>query len=198
MRGIATIDRQFGGDAVAVWVTTAKGTQAWHVNAVEIAAEDEAEVHEAVSSLTRCSAVLVTEGSHLDGLPVDGTPLTMADIEDLVTATEAQQDAILLAIKDFKRSAKSASVKLPTFQLSAKAADFAADDDTASGRAFATANFLAKAWTAWLNTDEERRRRTAKPKTGETPWIMPPAMNSPWVDLFPEAFAPRVHVQPLV
>ncbi|RYB89317.1 hypothetical protein EUA06_15110 [Nocardioides glacieisoli] len=179
-------------------MTTAKGTQAWHVNAVELEAADDAQAHAAVSSLTRCTAVLVTDGSHLDGMPVEGTPLTVSDIEDLVTATEAQRDAILLAVKDFKRTTRSASVKLPTFPASPKAADFVADEDTATGRAFTTANFLAKAWTAWLRTDEERRRRTARPKTGETPWIMPHSMSSPQVDLFPEAFVPRVHEQPLV
>ncbi|QIK74710.1 hypothetical protein [Nocardioides piscis] len=140
----------------------------------------------------------MTEGSRLDGLPVDGTPLTVSDIEDLVVATQAQQDAILLAIKDFKRSSRSASVKQPTFLASPKAADFVTDEEAASRRAFATANFLARAWTAWLKTDEERRRRTARPRTGETPWIMPPSMNSPQVGLFPEAFVPRVHEQGLV
>jgi hypothetical protein len=199
MRGIATVDRQPGGDRIAVWVTTARDARAWHVNAVEIeAADDETEVHEAVSSLTRCSAVLVTEGTTLDGLPVDGTPLTVSDVEDLVTATEALQDAIVQAITDFKRSTRSTSAKLPTFPGSPKAADFLPDEDTASGRAFATANFLAKAWSLWLATDEERRRRTVRPRTGETPWIMPPSMTSAQIALFPESFAARVHEQPLV
>jgi hypothetical protein len=198
MRGIATIDRQSGSDTIAVWVTSAsEGTKGQHVNAVVIDTAT-SDATEKVRSLTRCCAVLVTEGTTLDGLPVEGKPLTSADIEDLVAETETHQDAIVEAVADYKRRTRAASVKFPTFPASPHAADYLPAEDTASGRAFAMANFLAKAWTAWLMTDEERRRRTARPKTGETPWIMPESMNSAHVAVFPDSLVARVFEQPLV
>lgn len=199
MRGIATLDRQPGSDTIAVWVTSAsEGTQGRHFNAVVIDAANDPEAKKKVRSLTRCCAVLVTDGSVLDGLPIEGAPLTDADIADLVGETETHQDAILEAIADYKLRTRSVSIVPPTFPASPHAADYAPAEDTANGRAFATANFLVKAWTAWLMTDEERRRRTTRPKSGETPWIMPDSMNSPHISVFPESFAARVFQQPLV
>ena len=86
----------------------------------------------------------------------------------------------------------------PVFPTSPTPDDFRPEADTPSARALATANFLSRAWTRWLQTDEERRRRTAHPRTGETPWIMPEAMNTPALEPFPAEFAGRLHEQALV
>ncbi|WP_231249293.1 hypothetical protein [Nocardioides furvisabuli] len=199
MRGITTIDSQPGSDTITLWVTSAKDTQARHVNAVEVdAAKDLEDAIDAVSSLTRCCGVLVTNGTTLDGLPVAGNPLTESDLTDLVAYTEAHQHAISEAVRDHKRRTRSASIAMPVFPVSPIPTDFAPVDDTPASRAFATASYLAQAWTAWLKTDEERRRRTIRPRTGETPWIMPESLNSPKVAAFPELFAARVHEQALV
>jgi hypothetical protein len=199
MRGIATIDRQPGSDTIAVWVTSAsEGIEVRHVNAVVIDAAADPDAPAKVRSLTRCSGVLVTKGTVLDGLPIEGAPLTESDIANLVAETETHQEAIAMAVTEFKRRTRSASLTAPTFPIGPNASDYVPEDDTASGRALAAANFLAKAWSAWLQTDEQRRRRTSRPKTGETPWIMPEHMNSAQVATFPEAFAARVHEQSMV
>jgi hypothetical protein len=198
MRGIATIDRQPGSDTIAVWITNREALRAQNGNAVVIDAARDPEAIEKVRSLTRCCAVLVTEGTVLDGLPVQGNPLTPADISALVECTKEHQQAILDAIAEFKRGGGSKAHKEPTFPKPPSAGDFVPSEDTPSQRAFVTANYIGSAWTAWLRTDEERRRRTARPKTGETPWIMPHEMNSPNVAVFPPAFAAKVHEQALV
>ena len=118
--------------------------------------------------------------------------LIESDIADVVAEIESAQQAIAMAVADYKNRTRSASLKSPTFPISPSRADYVPKENTASGRAFAAAYFLAKAWTAWLKTDEERRRRTLRPKTGKTPWIMPEHMNSAQIATFPESFAARV------
>lgn len=198
MRGIATIDRRSDSDIIAVWVTNRTAVEVSNTNAVVIDASKDPDAVEKVRSLTRCCAVLITDGSVLDGLPIEGPLLTTADIDAMVTATEEHQRAILEAVADYKRRTRSTSLREPMFPPSPQAADFQPAADTASQRAFTTANYLGKAWSTWLKTDEERRRRTARPKTGETPWIMPDDLNSPEVATFPALFASSVHEQPLV
>jgi hypothetical protein len=199
VRGIATIDRQPGSDIIAVWLTSAvEPFRAGHVNAVLINAASDPEAIKKVRSLTRCCGVLVTDGSSIDALPLVGEPLTIGDIEDLVTETESHQEATLAAIAEYKRRTRSASLKDPVFPVSPKAADHTPLDDVPSQRALAAADFLAKAWSVWLRTDDERRRRTARPKTGETPWIMPAELNSPDVAELPAAFAAKINEQALV
>ncbi|HEX8510221.1 MAG TPA: hypothetical protein VF635_12105, partial [Propionibacteriaceae bacterium] len=190
-----TIDRQLGSDTIVVWVTNRSSGEVKHTNAVEV---DAVEAVKALRSLTRCCAVLVTEGSVLDGLPVEGDPLTTADIDAMVAATEEHQRAILTAVGDYKARSGSKALVSPNFPPSVQATDFQPADDTAVERAFTTANYMSRAWRRWLTTDEERHRRTARPKTGETPWIMPEALNAPEVAVFPAAFAARFHEQPLI
>ena len=93
MRGIATIDRQPGSraagqpgsDTIALWVTSSsEGMRGRHVNAVVIDSNTDPDASEKLRSLTRSSLVLLTDGSTLDGLPVEGGVLTTADIDDLV------------------------------------------------------------------------------------------------------------------
>lgn len=198
MRGIATIDRQPDSDSIAVWVTSqSEPLAARNTNAVVIDVDD-AEALMKVRSLTRCCAVLLTDGSVLDGLPVEGEPLTSADIDALVLATQAHQEAIHAAVVDYKQRRRSTTLVVPTFPRLPKAADFVPSEDTPGQRAFATANYLGSAWTAWLKTDEERRRRTARPKSGETPYMMPDELNAPEVSPFPPRLGARLHEQPLV
>ncbi|WP_129985265.1 hypothetical protein [Nocardioides iriomotensis] len=179
-------------------MTSASEGQPRHVNAVVIDTATDTDAVENVRSLTRCCSVLVTKGTDLDGLPIQGAPLDESDIAGLVTETETQQEVIAAAVAEHKRRTRSSSLKAPSFPTTPNPADHVPVEDTASGRAFAAANYLAAAWTAWLQTDEERRRRTTRPQTGETPWIMPEHMNSPQLARFPESFAARVHEQPLV
>jgi hypothetical protein len=198
MRGIAVIDRQAGAAQIAVWITSRDGALASSTNAVVIDAKGDPDAVEKVRSLTRCCAVLATDGTTLDGLPIDAKPLTVADVGGLLDEVEEQQARILEAITDYKRRTRSKTLIEPTFPARPAHEDFTPSEDTASQRAFTTANLVGRAWSTWLKTDEERRRRTQQPKTGKTPWIMPEEMNSPTVPDFPEQFAARLHEQPLV
>jgi hypothetical protein len=198
MRGITVIDRQAGAAQIAVWVTSRNGAQASNTNAVVIDADGDPDAIEKVRSLTRCCAVLATDGTTLHGLPIEGKPLSVADVAVLLDEIEAQQGRILQAITDYKRRTRSKTLIEPTFPARPAREDFTPSEDTASQRAFTTANFVGRAWSTWLRTDEERRRRTEQPKTGKTPWIMPEDMNSAAVPDFPEQFATRLHEQPLV
>ena len=199
MRGIATIDRRLNSDIIAIWQTSAvEPLRADHVNAVLIDLASDPEAIKKVRSLTRDCGVLLTDGSSIDGLPLVGEPLTIADIEDLVSETESHQEAVLAAIADYKRRTGSFSLKDPVFPMSPKAANHLPSEDVPAQRALATASFLARAWTVWLRSDEERRRRTVRPKTGETPWIMPAELNSPDVATFPAPFMALINVKPLV
>lgn len=198
MHGIATIDRQPGSDSIVVWLTKrTEPLRADHTNAVSIDAASDSQAMEKVHSLTRCCAVLATEGSVLEGLPIEGEPLTVADIDALVAATEAHQRSILDAVGAYKRRTRSPSLKDPEFSKSPTAADFAPSDDSAAQRTLSTANYAARAWSAWLRTDEERRRRTTRPTTGETPWMMPEELNSSQVAPVPATLAARFYEQPL-
>lgn len=198
MRGIATIDRQPGSETIAIWVTNREALVAKHTNAVVVDLAADSEAMEKVRSLTRCSVILVTDGTVLDGLPVEGKPLTTADIHALVGATEAHQETILGAVADYKRRTRSSTLKDPAYPTRAESEDFVPTEDTPSARAFATANYVGRAWSAWLQTDDERRRRTARPKTGESPWIMPADLNDAEVAVFPPSFAARLREQALV
>ncbi|HET7386191.1 MAG TPA: hypothetical protein VFJ19_05940 [Nocardioidaceae bacterium] len=194
------IDRQSNADQIAVWVTNrdGDGTQVTNTNAVVIDANADPNAVEKVRSLTRCCVVMATDGTTLDGLPIEGKPLAVADVAALLEEVEAHQTRILDAITDYKGRTRSKALTDPTFPPLPVREHFTPKEDTASQRAFTTANFIGRAWRAWLCADEERRRRTVQPKTGKTPWIMPEDMNAATVPDFPEDFAGRLHEQPLV
>jgi hypothetical protein len=198
MRGICTIDRQPGSGTIAVWITGRADITASHTNAVVIDVTTDPDAMEKVRSLSRCCVVLSTEGTKLDGLPIDGDPLTRADVSDLLTEAEESQRRILDAITAYKRRTRSNSLVEPTFPPSPSLNQFKPETDEPSARAFATANYVRSAWTVWLSTDEERRRRTVQPRTGTSPWIMPEEMNGSTVPDFPARFASRLREQELV
>jgi hypothetical protein len=199
VQGIATIDHRPGSDIVVVWLTKrTEQLRADHTNAVSVDLASDPDAIEKLRSLTRSCTVLITDGSAIDGLPIDGEPLTTSDIDALVAATKAHQASILEAVKSFKRQTRSSSLKDPAFPPNPEATDFRTDDDRPSQRALSTANYAARAWTAWLQTEEERRRRTARPRTGETPWMMPDGLDSPDVSPLPAALSSRFNTQPAV
>jgi len=195
MRGLAVVDRQLDGEQIAVWNTSRDGARATHVNAVVIDANSDPDAMTKVLSLVHRCVVLKTEGTTLDGLPIEGEVLSVGDIAALLDEIEEQQSRILEAIADYKRATRSKTLVAPTFPARPAPEDFAPAEDTPSLRALATANYFGRSWTTWLVTDEERRRRTVKPVTGTTPWIMPPSMNAATVPDFPEVFAGRLYVQ---
>lgn len=195
---IATIDRQPGSEIVAVWLTYRTDLNADHGNAVVIDTANDPDAMEKVRSLTRSAAVLITDGTVLDGLPIEGEPLTVSDITALLTEVEATERSILDAITAYKKRTRSSSLIEPTFPSAPSVDRLKPERDDAPARALATADYMRRVWSVWLRTDEERRRRTIQPRTGQTPWIMPDSMNAPTVSDFPTGFASHLHQQALV
>ncbi len=199
MRGIAVIDRQPDAAAVALWITSRGiGLDVANVNAVVIDSGLDAQAIEKIRSLTRCRAVLVTNGTVLDGLPITGKPLREADLGMLLVEITEHQQRITDAVKAYKARSRSKTLTEPAFPDPPKAESLLPDEDTALQRAFVLANYLGRVWESWLKTDDERRRRIVQPKSGTTPWVMPDDMNDQMTPDFPPGFAARVIEQPLV
>jgi hypothetical protein len=198
VRGIAIIDWQPGAQTAAVWVTRRRGLEVGHVNAVDVDFTTETDAEETIHTLTRCSGVLLTQGSTLPSNFIDGAPLSVDDLSDLVVETEALQTAVLEAIAQYKRRTRTTAMTDPIFEAAPEANAFLGDDSDAAARAFGTANYLQRLWAQWLRTDEERRKRTVQPRTGVTPWVMPAELNADTVADFPSRFADRVVIQPVV
>ena len=195
MRPIVTIDRQPTTDTVAVWVTHREGLDARHTNAVVIDLATDPDAVRKVHSLTRGSIVLATDGTTLDGLPVADAPLTVDAIGNLLAEVEELQKTVSLAVTDYRERTRSSSLVELVFLSLPMVDKFRPSADEAPLRALATANYVRSASSAWLRTDEERRRRTVKPKTGISPWIMPESLCAPEVRDFPERFEARLHEQ---
>lgn len=199
MRGIAVVDRHPDSDEIAVWITSRGfGTEVSNVNAVVIDTATDPEATEKVRSLTRRYVVLATNGTTLEGLPIEGTPIREADLGLLLKEIADQQQRIVDAVQAYKARTRSKALTEPTFRTFPNFEDMAPDEDTAPRRAFLVANYVGRVWASWLETDDERRRRTVQPKTNASPWIMPEDMNDPTTPDFPPSFASRLHEQPPV
>lgn len=196
MLGIATIDRQIGSGMAAVWVTKRLDPlRPDHTNAVVINLAEDPQGLDKVLWLTRTCAVLRTEGSDLDGLDLTGETLKTSDIDDMVSATRDHQQDILDAFTAFKRRPGQANLRLPVFLPCPSASDFVPSVNTPAQRALMAANYVRAAWRGWLKAEEERRSRTAHPRTGKSPWVMPEGLDSPTVAPVPDALIHRFHVQ---
>lgn len=148
MRGVAVVDHQPNAGQVAVWITARDGDQATNVNAVVIDVNSDPEAMTKVLSLVHRCVVLGTEGTTLDGLPIEGDALGVADVSALLDEVEAQQSRILDAIADHKQRTRSRSLVEPTFPARPAVDDFVPAEDTASQRALATANYFGRSWSA--------------------------------------------------
>lgn len=196
MRGIVTIDRQPDSTRWTVWVSSSFAGRVQHVNAVVIEADSDPDAVEKVRSLTRRSAVLVTEGTSLEGLPIVGAPLTVKDIDALLDEVDEWQVAILAAVAEYRRR-KGSKLVDPEFPLRPQALD-GESPGTSWGRAFDLANYAVRAWSAWAATEAERVVRTVQPRTGVTPWIMPAELNAPSAASLPPRFLGAVIEQDMV
>lgn len=198
MRWIATVDRQRGAEEVAVWVTSnTPGDRAMNVNAVVMNFHDPDTIGK-FGSLTRGRVLLLTDGTSLEGLPFEGEPISAADLERLLDEVSDHQAAVLSAIADYKNRTKSRSLVDPMFPSRPSRDRFAQVEDSPPARAIALANFAGAAWTAWLQTDAERIKRTVQPKTGLTPWIMPADACDQETPDFPPEFSATLEAKALV
>ena len=80
MRSVAIVDHR-DGTTIAVWITTrVSSLSVSNVNAVVVNTVSDPDAIEKVRLLTRDRAVLLTEGSSADGLPVEGRTLTILSL----------------------------------------------------------------------------------------------------------------------
>jgi hypothetical protein len=197
MRGFAVIENEADG-IVVVWQTSQVEPQrAVHTNAVRIDHREDPEVDRKLRSLTRGRIVLLTEGSDRAGLPVEVPPLKADDIALMVRETEDRQAQILEAVRGYGKRSRTNVIR-PNFAASPKPEDFIRHRKSPVEHTLQTANYLAAAWSAWLVTEEERRRRTVQPRTGKTPWMMPEELNDPAIAILPPRFADRASTETTV
>lgn len=191
MLGFAIIDRQSAADTTAVWVTSRTDTFVRNTNAAVIA-HDDPDYDTKVRSLTADRCVVLTHGT--EPMPRFANAVQIDVFDELLELTAAHQARIRQAIADYsvRKRAKLVAPRFPPVPEPA-----IASSDEPRFRALIAADNIGAVWTAWLNTEEQRVRRTASPKTGESPWIMPHDLNSPTVEVLPEEFADRVKSEPL-
>ncbi len=188
MLGFAVIGAQPGSNEVAVWLTSLVDAQrANHTNAV-VTRRDDPRLLDKVRAVTGDRAVLVTAGTVLEGLGLDVVPLDTGCLAGLVEETVEQRDRIIEAVAAYGRKQRTKPVP-PEFYGDVDLVEVPLTEDSPPGRALRTATMLARAWTNWLQTEEQRRRRTARPQDGATPWMMPDDLNSPTIAMLPDRFA---------
>lgn len=200
MRGLAIIDRLPGSYELSIWLTSRSPraqTEVVNVNATTIDLKRDPDAKEIVRSMTRCRAVLVTDATELKGLPIEGDPVRVSDLVDLLAEVVAWQVQIVAAVRDYSDRVSTTLVE-PVFSPPPLFANFVPDEDTSTRRAFVLAECLRTIWKSWLRTEAERIKRTIQPRTGRTPWIMPADMNGQEMPDFPPGFAARLNEQPLV
>lgn len=183
MLGFAVIDSHPDGNEMAIWLTTRHAALVDHTNAVVVARDAERRT-ETCASMTADRIVLLTPGTTLE---TDPAPMTFDDLRLFEQATEDLYDQVADAIAAYGKKTRNKSLVTPPRPQPCGYTEPA--EDTAPGRALATANYLARLWQNWLTVEEERRRRTVSPRTEATPWIMPPDLNSATTAELPDAVA---------
>jgi hypothetical protein len=193
MLGFAIVDNQPAETETAVWLTShIDGSSVNHTNAVVITHDDER--HDAkVWALTRDRVVVLTNGTK-PPIPFEHV-LSLQALDELLDETSAHQQLIADAVAAYAMRTKKRNVTVPEFS---SAPTFTIDDrDEPAYRALSVANYVAKVWSAWLATEEQRLRRTTEPRTGKTPWIMPEDLNSPLIANFPPKFGQKAKPEPV-
>jgi hypothetical protein len=192
MLGFATVDRQPTADTTAVWLTSRIDTTVVRNTNAVVVRLDDPDHDTKVWSLTADHALVLTDGTE-PPLPFLH-PNRVGVFDELMELTAAHQERICQAIRAYSQRNR-AKLVLPKFLPTPILA--AAERDAPQFRALAVANYVGAVWETWLFTDEQRHRRTVTPRSGKTPWIMPPELNSPTIAAFPPEFADRVRPEPL-
>lgn len=185
------MDRQAAASSVAVWCTSRSPrlpTSVDNVNAITVDLSSDDRAIEKIRFVTRDRVVLLTGGSVVDDLPIDGEPLHAVDLTDLIEEIVERQEAILAALAEHDARTKKKLVP-PHFSHPPDTSRFLPAEDSPVGRAFALAEFTRAAWSEWLRTDTERQKRLQR---------MPEHLRDPNVPDFPARFRARFSVQPLV
>lgn len=124
------------------------------------------------------------------------TPFGVEIVGSLIAETTDYQDQIIAAVEAYATKSRNRNLVRPEFPAAPPVPEIS-EMIGAAQRALATANYIERAWSAWLTTDDQRRRRTVDPRKGIAPWIMPDALNSPDIAEFPPSFAAQVRSEPI-
>jgi hypothetical protein len=192
--GFAIVDRQPKASATAVWLTCREGSRVSHTNSVVIAHDDE-RYDDKVWALTADRAVVLTKGT-VPSMSFEHA-LDVELFDGFVDETEARQQLIAEIVSEYAAQAKNSNLVIPEFTAARPTLRIDARDEP-QYRALSVANYIAAVWSAWLDTDEQRVRRTVQPRTGTTPWIMPESLNSPELVEFPPEFGKLVQAESVV
>lgn len=174
MLGFATVDNGGSTGVTVVWLTSrVQPNRAEHTNAVTLYAADE-DCENKFQALVADRLLVLTQGSIApEWLP---SAKTVEAIDGWVEYTAARQDQICAAI-----AMRSTNLVQPTFPTRPSMDDINISVELADQvkRTLITATYVARTWTAWLETEQQRLKRTVDPKTGATPWIMPANLSGP-------------------
>ncbi|WP_410876368.1 hypothetical protein [Nocardia sp. A7] len=190
MHGFAIVDRQPVADASAIWQTTRTENLVRHTNAVIIEHNDP-EYDVQVRSLTANRCVVLTQGT--EPPPKLAHAQHIEYLDDFIDRITAHQGRILEAIADYSPREKT---KLISPRFTPVPVLAAPEADEPRCRALAVDNYVCAVWTTWLSAEEQRVRRPVSPKTGKSPWIMTPDLNSRTIAEFPAGFAEGMNPNP--
>jgi len=204
VESFAVIDNKAGSSIIATWVVARlEPLVVRNTNAVVVDMQTERDALAKVRLLTRSRIVVLTDGSTLEGLPLDFAPLSTEDVGELIAETGRLQALIGDAVEAYAWRPSLKTGALPTsrrnivpprFPTGPTTVELRSHEDSPVGRALATANLLRAAWSTWLETEEERRRRCAI--TDGNIWMLPDDMREPCMRALPPAIAERAHIEP--
>lgn len=147
-----------------------------------------------VHALTADRCVVLTPGS-VPTRPFQHA-IELDAVDALVTETAHHQQHMIDAITAYSVAhTRSRDLVVPDFPSAPQPPHYDPDDPKPS--ALRAADYAAGAWSAWLATEEQRRRRAVNPRTGASPWIMPPDLASTVIADLPPAFAEQAQPEPL-
>lgn len=196
--GFAVVDAHPDCEEIAVWlVSLIPGNHVAKTNAVLV--EDRhggGRRDDQLRALTRDRIVVETPGSgplpeFIDQPSSWGLVLRFGQI------VQQHQDAIIRSVDDFARQAKNRKLARPDFSALPDLDSFV-PGKSAVLRALETAVVLEAVWRCWIESEDERVRRTVNPRTGKTPWMMPHELNDHLVNVLPGDLVSASRVQAVV
>lgn len=200
--GFAVVDNADPKE-VAIWLVSRTATsEVKNTNSVVVDARDP-ESQSIIRALTADRVVLLTTDSTPVGLPMDVAALTTDDLVSLMSEADAQYERVLAAVDEYairpdpktgRRPTKPHSIVRPEPPAHPREMAFQATENSAAARALRTANYLGSVWSAWLEVEQQRVRRT-RTASGDL-WMMPETLADPDVAELPEPFAARMEIQP--
>lgn len=191
MLGFATVD-VVPDETYTVWLTSrTEATRASHTNAVVFRFDDpEPWERRLPAQMVADRAILLTERTD-PGLARVERYLTADDIAVMAAAADDLQAVVSKAFDDYRSRPGKADLVEPTFPRVPEPVDQRPlVDRPPAERTLVVANALARTWSAWLGTEQERVKRRY------VPWLGEP-QDQQVLREFPSNFADRIWPHPL-